>query len=70
MIPFGDYTSRGGKSFSHFDRWWIPHLPPSIVEEDSALGVSLTRPVQSMLHQENPSVVINTGSKQGITNPP
>jgi len=26
--------------------------------------------VQSMLHQENPSVVINTGSKQGITNPP
>jgi NAD(P)-dependent dehydrogenase (short-subunit alcohol dehydrogenase family) len=23
-----------------------------------------------MLHQENPSVVINTGSKQGITNPP
>lgn len=26
--------------------------------------------VKSMLHQENPSVVINTGSKQGITNPP
>jgi NAD(P)-dependent dehydrogenase (short-subunit alcohol dehydrogenase family) len=26
--------------------------------------------VQSMLHQENPSVVINTGSKQGVTNPP
>lgn len=26
--------------------------------------------VQSMLHQENPSVVVNTGSKQGITNPP
>ena len=25
---------------------------------------------QSMLHQENQSVVINTGSKQGITNPP
>ncbi|KAF9046342.1 hypothetical protein BJ165DRAFT_1346103 [Panaeolus papilionaceus] len=24
----------------------------------------------SMLHQENPSMVINTGSKQGITNPP
>ncbi|KAL1756068.1 hypothetical protein FB107DRAFT_261540 [Schizophyllum commune] len=23
-----------------------------------------------MLHQENPSVIINTGSKQGITNPP
>lgn len=26
--------------------------------------------VPSMLHQENPSVIINTGSKQGITNPP
>jgi len=26
--------------------------------------------VPLMLHQENPSVVINTGSKQGITNPP
>ncbi|PPR05379.1 hypothetical protein CVT24_007993 [Panaeolus cyanescens] len=26
--------------------------------------------VRSMLHQENPSMVINTGSKQGITNPP
>jgi len=23
-----------------------------------------------MVHQENPSVIINTGSKQGITNPP
>lgn len=26
--------------------------------------------VASMLHQENPAMVINTGSKQGITNPP
>ncbi|KAF8817117.1 NAD(P)-binding protein [Phlegmacium glaucopus] len=26
--------------------------------------------VPNMLHQENPAVVINTGSKQGITNPP
>ena len=26
--------------------------------------------VPSMLHQENPAVIINTGSKQGITNPP
>ncbi|KAF9533181.1 hypothetical protein CPB83DRAFT_845999 [Crepidotus variabilis] len=26
--------------------------------------------VPSMLHQENPAIVINTGSKQGITNPP
>ncbi|KAF8158474.1 hypothetical protein B0H34DRAFT_656026 [Crassisporium funariophilum] len=26
--------------------------------------------VPSMLHQENPAVVITTGSKQGITNPP
>lgn len=25
---------------------------------------------QSMLHQENPAMVITTGSKQGITNPP
>ena len=29
----------------------------------------LTR-TQSMLHQENAAMVINTGSKQGITNPP
>ncbi|KAF9813239.1 hypothetical protein IEO21_05725 [Rhodonia placenta] len=26
--------------------------------------------VPSMLHQENPAVILNTGSKQGITNPP
>lgn len=26
--------------------------------------------VPVMIHQENPSVIINTGSKQGITNPP
>lgn len=26
--------------------------------------------VPNMLHQENPAVIINTGSKQGITNPP
>ncbi|KAG6812501.1 hypothetical protein H0H92_002500 [Tricholoma furcatifolium] len=26
--------------------------------------------VPSMLHQENPAMIINTGSKQGITNPP
>jgi NAD(P)-dependent dehydrogenase (short-subunit alcohol dehydrogenase family) len=26
--------------------------------------------VPPMLHQENPAVIINTGSKQGITNPP
>ncbi|TFY61226.1 hypothetical protein EVJ58_g4648 [Rhodofomes roseus] len=26
--------------------------------------------VPSIIHQENPAVVINTGSKQGITNPP
>ena len=26
--------------------------------------------LQSMIHQENPAIVINTGSKQGITNPP
>lgn len=25
---------------------------------------------QSMLHQENQAMIINTGSKQGITNPP
>jgi len=24
----------------------------------------------SMIHQENPSLIVNTGSKQGITNPP
>jgi len=26
--------------------------------------------VPSMIHQENPSLIVNTGSKQGITNPP
>lgn len=26
--------------------------------------------VPSMVHQENPAIIINTGSKQGITNPP
>jgi len=26
--------------------------------------------IPHMLHQENPSMIINTGSKQGITNPP
>jgi len=26
--------------------------------------------VPNMVNQENPSVIINTGSKQGITNPP
>lgn len=26
--------------------------------------------VPNMIHQENASVIINTGSKQGITNPP
>jgi hypothetical protein len=25
---------------------------------------------QVMVHQENPSIIITTGSKQGITNPP
>ena len=50
----------------------------------SAIGPTLTLPrprdfsvlnvqhtfVPLMLHQENPAVIINTGSKQGITNPP
>ena len=36
-----------------------------------APSVTLTSTLhQSMLHQENQSVIINTGSKQGITNPP
>jgi len=26
--------------------------------------------VPSMIHQENPAIIVNTGSKQGITNPP
>ncbi|KAF8256905.1 hypothetical protein EI94DRAFT_1819808 [Lactarius quietus] len=30
----------------------------------------LNVPTHMMLHQENQSVIINTGSKQGITNPP
>lgn len=35
----------------------------------SVLNVQQTF-VPSMIHQENPAVIINTGSKQGITNPP
>ncbi len=32
--------------------------------------ISVTDYFQAMLHQENAAMVITTGSKQGITNPP
>ena len=42
---------------------------PSSSRTDRVLNVQHTF-VPNMLHQENPAVIINTGSKQGITNPP
>lgn len=42
---------------------WSPMRYRSIVNVQQTF-------VPSMLHQENPAVILNTGSKQGITNPP
>ncbi len=39
------------------------HLSHSIVNVQQTF-------VPSLIHQENPAMIINTGSKQGITNPP
>ncbi|KAI0060386.1 NAD-binding protein [Artomyces pyxidatus] len=54
-----------GTSFEGLDNW------KSIMDVNlfGVLNVQHTF-VPSMLHQENQSVIINTGSKQGITNPP
>jgi len=42
---------------------------PSTIRLHSVINVQHTF-VPSMIHQENPSAIVNTGSKQGITNPP
>ncbi|KAI0088531.1 NAD(P)-binding protein [Irpex rosettiformis] len=54
-----------GKSWEGLDNW---HK----VFDVNVFGVLNVQQifVSSMLPQENPSVIINTGSKQGITNPP
>jgi len=59
------YDGKRGTSWENRDVW-------TKVLNTNVVGVLNLQHafVQSMLHQENPSVVINTGSKQGITNPP
>jgi len=54
-----------GHSFEGLDKW-------NAVMNVNLFGVLNVQHtfVPSMLHQENQSVIINTGSKQGITNPP
>lgn len=56
---------RGGGAFDHYDRW------------QKVLGVNLWGVVngvqafaQAMIDQKTPAAIVNTGSKQGITNPP
>lgn len=56
---------RGGGAFDHFDRW------------QKVLGVNLWGVIngvqafaQAMIDQNTPAAIVNTGSKQGITNPP
>ncbi|KAJ7727351.1 NAD(P)-binding protein [Mycena metata] len=55
----------GGKSWDGLDAWHD-------VFAVNLFGVVNVQQVfvPAMLHQENPAMVINTGSKQGITNPP
>ena len=70
-----------GSSFAELDNWkrvmdvnlwgWVPFVRRGI--ECSFLGSVINVQhvfVQAMVHQENPSIIITTGSKQGITNPP
>ncbi|KAI9449237.1 NAD-binding protein [Lactarius psammicola] len=54
-----------GHSFEGLDKW-------KAVMDVNLFGVLNVQHtfVPMMLHQENQSVIINTGSKQGITNPP
>jgi len=67
MNNAGVATSDGKKGTSWENRdVWTKVFNTNVV---GVLNVQHTF-VQSMLHQENPSVVINTGSKQGISNPP
>ncbi|KDQ62056.1 hypothetical protein JAAARDRAFT_29957 [Jaapia argillacea MUCL 33604] len=54
-----------GTSWAGLDNWHKTFA----VNVFGVLNVQQTF-VPSMIHQENPSVIINTGSKQGITNPP
>jgi NAD(P)-dependent dehydrogenase (short-subunit alcohol dehydrogenase family) len=58
-------TSPGGGAWDHYDRW------------QRVLGVNLWGVIngvhtftQSMIDQQTPCAIINTGSKQGITCPP
>jgi NAD(P)-dependent dehydrogenase (short-subunit alcohol dehydrogenase family) len=58
-------VGRGGGAFDHYERWV------------RVLGVNLWGVIngvqtfaQAMIDQQTPSAIVNTGSKQGITNPP
>lgn len=58
-------VGRGGGAFDHYDRW------------RAVLGVNLWGVIngvqafaQAMIDQQTPAAIVNTGSKQGITNPP
>jgi NAD(P)-dependent dehydrogenase (short-subunit alcohol dehydrogenase family) len=58
-------VGRGGGAFDHYDGW------------RRVLGVNLWGVIhglqaftQAMIDQKTPAAIINTGSKQGITNPP
>lgn len=58
-------VGRGGGAFDHYDGW------------RRVLGVNLWGVVhglqaftQAMIDQKTPAAIVNTGSKQGITNPP
>ncbi|KAJ7644506.1 hypothetical protein FB45DRAFT_898087 [Roridomyces roridus] len=61
----GSFDARRGTSWENLDAWH------GILNVNlfGVINVQQTF-VPSMLHQENPAMVINTGSKQGITNPP
>ncbi|MDR3512329.1 MAG: SDR family NAD(P)-dependent oxidoreductase [Caulobacteraceae bacterium] len=58
-------VGRGGGAFDNYDRWL------------TVLGVNLWGVIngvqafaQAMIDQKTPAAIVNTGSKQGITNPP
>jgi NAD(P)-dependent dehydrogenase (short-subunit alcohol dehydrogenase family) len=58
-------VGRGGGAFDHYDNW------------RRVLGINLWGVIngvqafaQAMIDQKTPAAIINTGSKQGITNPP
>ncbi|KAF7329904.1 hypothetical protein MKEN_00254100 [Mycena kentingensis (nom. inval.)] len=61
----GDADGKRGTSWANLDTWHT-------VFNTNLFGVVNVQQafVPSMLCQENPAIIINTGSKQGITNPP